>query len=47
VRDELAVAAKLRERDGLVIEHVQESGRASAVLDIGLPWRGTHSSARR
>ena len=34
--DVLAVAGKIGESDRLVVEHVQEAGRAAAMLDVGL-----------
>ena len=36
LRDELPVAAKVREGDGLLVEHPQEARRAATVLDVGL-----------
>ena len=38
-RDVLPVAGEVGEADRLVIEHVQETGRPAAMLDIGLTVR--------
>src|SRR5262245_41297694 len=37
LRDVLAVAGKVDEADGLVVEHAQEAWRPAAMLDVGLP----------
>ena len=38
LRDVLLVADEISKADSLVIEHLEKPGRATAVLDIGLPF---------
>ena len=47
LRDELPIAAKVREGDGLLVEHPQEAGRAATVLDVGLAGGVRRARERR